>query len=206
MKSFYRYRTEHMTHHKYLGIYVLDMDFMNLAGLELEKKLTKGVILHHLLLPLTGKHIRYYFGIDLSTKDGYSFFIIKVALVASALLYSWVEPLAALLFLVVPFVWVYSAINYWTDCIDHGGLLNNEDELSKSRNFVVHRWVRVVFFPRNDCFHLIHHLFPNLPVKHFDYCYELFSSPIGANDSEATIERQCNRITQHVKPTHDSSP
>ncbi|MEO1468088.1 MAG: hypothetical protein AAFV86_03455, partial [Pseudomonadota bacterium] len=29
-----------------------------------------------------------------------------------------------------------------------------------------------IVFPRNDCFHLIHHLFPTVPADHLDYCHE----------------------------------
>jgi fatty acid desaturase len=32
--------------------------------------------------------------------------------------------------------------------------------------------LRFFLFPRNDCYHLIHHLFPGVPVNHFDRCHE----------------------------------
>ena len=172
MKSFKLYRIEHMTHHKHLGTYESDMDFKNIEGLKLEDKLTPKVVFRHVLTPFTGLHIRHYFGLELSLKDGFSIFIFKLILISAALILTWFEPLATLLFLVVPFVWIYSAINYWTDCIDHGGLLGGEDDSTQSRDFIVSRWIRVIFFPRNDCFHLTHHLFPSVPVEHFLFCHD----------------------------------
>lgn len=29
-----------------------------------------------------------------------------------------------------------------------------------------------MFFPRNDSYHLVHHLFPGVPVSHFHFCHE----------------------------------
>jgi fatty acid desaturase len=69
-------------------------------------------------------------------------------------------------------VFAYSAINYWTDCIDHGGLVGETDELAASRNLVVPKILRVILFPRNDCYHLVHHLFPQVPTHHLDACHE----------------------------------
>lgn len=161
-----------MTHHKYLGFYESDKDFGNIKKLKLEDELTTKTIVRHILTPMTGLHIPHYFGVSISLKDGYLILTLKIMLIVGIILFTWFEPTGALLFLIVPYVWIYTAINYWTDCIDHGGLLNSKDETTKSRNFVVKKWIRVIFFPRNDCFHLIHHLFPGVPVRHLDYCYK----------------------------------
>ena len=88
------------------------------------------------------------------------------------------DPLAAILLIWFPFLWVYSAINYWTECIDHSGLLDSEDDLEACRNFIVPKQIRMILFPRNDCYHLIHHLFPKVPTHHFESCHkQLLSNP-----------------------------
>jgi hypothetical protein len=37
----------------------------------------------------------------------------------------------------------------------------------------------VILFPRNDCFHLVHHLFPQVPARHLESVHtELSSDPV----------------------------
>jgi fatty acid desaturase len=64
-------------------------------------------------------------------------------------------------------------MNYWTDCMDHAGLVASEDELDSSRNIVAPGLVRWLLFPRSDCFHLVHHLFPHIPARHLESCHRL---------------------------------
>jgi fatty acid desaturase len=59
-------------------------------------------------------------------------------------------------------------LRFVIDIIDHGGIYTAEaNELYKSRNFIHHAALRWILFPRNDCYHLIHHLYPYLPVASF---------------------------------------
>lgn len=172
LKSFESYKTEHMSHHVHLGDYEHDLDFHKLQKFKLEDELTPKTIARHAITPLLGLHITSYVSFDLSWKDGAVFGILKIALLLATTVYVLIDPLAALIMIVVPFVWVYSALNYWTDCIDHGGILEAGEELAQSRNVIVNPVVRFFLFPRNDCYHLIHHLFPGVPVNHFDRCHE----------------------------------
>jgi fatty acid desaturase len=159
-----------MTHHINLGSYALDLDLKNKKVINIEAKLTKGATLRHILTPILGSHFRRSMGINVSLIDKFPIFILKLILVTGALLFTLFVSIAALLFLVLPYIWIYTAINDWTDCIDHGGLLNAEDDLSKSRNLVLPLWIRVIIFPRNDCFHLVHHLFPAVLMRYLEYC------------------------------------
>lgn len=172
LKSFEAYRKEHMTHHAHLGDYDRDLDFQNIRDFGLEQPLTPANIMRHTITPLVGLHLPHYLGVNLSVKDGFGYALLKVALLAGAATFTFINPLAAVLMLIIPFVWIYSALNYWTDVVDHGGLLETGDELHASRNLLMPRLVRAVVFPRNDCFHLIHHLFPNIPVQHFEHVHE----------------------------------
>ena len=172
MSSYHDYRDEHMTHHMHLGDYEKDMDLQGIRDLRIEDPLTPRTILRHLFTPLLGLHLPYYLGANLSDRDGRGFQVLKYALIAAATLFLILDPVAALVLVWVPFVWMYSAINYWTDCADHGGLLEHGDELDASRNIPLPAFLRVIIFPRNDCYHLIHHLFPQVPVQHFHDCHE----------------------------------
>jgi fatty acid desaturase len=186
LKSFAAYRKDHLSHHAYLGDYDRDRDFGNLRQFAFEHGLTWRMLGRHILTPLLGLHLRRYVSIDLTARDGQNFAVFKLGLVIGAVVFAWFAPLALLLFVVIPFVWINPAINYWTDCVDHGGLLHSGDDILKSRNLIVPAPLRVILFPRNDCYHLIHHLFPSVPIDHFDRCHtHLLSHP----DYRKTLSR-----------------
>jgi len=172
------YRDEHLTHHMHLGDYEKDMDLNGLRELRLEEKLSAATIIRHIVTPFLGLHLPYYLGINLSRRDGAGFRAMKISLILLATLFLLVAPIPALLLVWIPFVWVYSSINYWTDCMDHGGVLHAEDELESSRNMLAPSPIRMLFFPRNDCFHLVHHLFPQVPAQHLESCHnQLLAHP-----------------------------
>ncbi len=170
--SFSDYRDEHITHHAHLGDYDQDMDLQGIRDLHLEEPLTPRTVLRHVVRPLLGLHLPYYLRANLSGRDGAGFRAMKIGLIAAAVAFLLVDPLAALLLVWLPFVWIYPSINYWTDCIDHAGIVSAGEELDASRNFRAPRLLRAVLFPRNDCFHLVHHLFPQVPTQHLEACHE----------------------------------
>lgn len=172
LNCFRDYREEHMSHHSHLGDYDNDRDFRRLRNLRLEEPLTCGTLLRHALIALSGLHIPYYVNINLSPGDAAGYRILKVAIVAIATTFLILSPIEAAVLVWLPFLWLYPAINYMTDCIDHGGLVEAGDELQASRNLPVPVQLRVLLFPRNDCYHLIHHLFPQIPVSHFQACHD----------------------------------
>ena len=172
LKSFEDYRKEHMTHHAHLGDYDKDLDFQNIRDFGLEQPLTPKTLTKHALVPIFGLHLPYYLGMNLRVRDGMGYAILKMALLVAGAAFTYLNPVASTLFLLIPFFWIYSALNYWTDVVDHGGLLETGDELEASRNVILPRFIRAFLFPRNDCYHLIHHLFPHVPVGHFDRVHE----------------------------------
>lgn len=173
LQSFSAYRKEHLTHHAHLGDYERDLDIQGIQAYHLEDKLTWRTIIRHVLTPIFGLHLPGYLSIDLCANDGVGYAIQKISLISITLIFAYFNPQAAVFLVVVPFVWVFTAINYWTDCIDHGGIIGSDDELEASRNMILPKFLRVIFFPRNDCYHLIHHLFPNVPAQHLDICHDL---------------------------------
>lgn len=102
-------------------------------------------------------------------------------------------PLTTLLFILLPMFFIFPTLNYWTDCLDHAGLVPSDDQLVASRNVLAPEWVRLVFFPRNDCYHLVHHLFPQVPARHLKLAHEeLCAEPLYRSKSSAA------RPTHHV--------
>ena len=175
---FRQYRDEHMTHHAHLGDYERDLDLQSIRKFRLHEPLTARTILRHILTPLFGLHLGSYSGVNLSADDGVFYQRLKIGLLLGILVFAIFEPLTALWFVIVPLFYVFPTLNYWADCMDHAGVVGAEDELEASRNVLAPRPIRVLFFPRNDCFHLVHHLFPQVPARHLETAHrELCADP-----------------------------
>lgn len=188
LNCFRDYREEHMSHHAHLGDYENDLDFQRLRSLRIEDPLTPGTVLRHGLTALCGLHLPYYVNINLRAGDGEGFRVLKLALIAAAAVFLILAPVEAIILVGLPFLWVYPAINYLTDCVDHGGLMEAGDELEASRNLLIPKQLRVLLFPRNDCYHLVHHLFPQVPTDHLGTCHmRLLSHPAYQARAEASV-------------------
>lgn len=164
--SFEDYRDEHLSHHAHLGDYDHDMDLQGIRDLKLHQPLTTAVFLRHLATPLIGRHLPYYLGLNMKARDGAAFQALKYAVLIAAAVFTLAYPITGGLLLIAPFVFVYSALNYWADCLDHAGIVASGDDLEASRNILAPGLMRWLFFPRNDCYHLVHHLFPHIPARH----------------------------------------
>jgi fatty acid desaturase len=178
LKSFRRYRDDHLTHHANNGDYENDADLRAIQKFGLHDPLTARTIFRHFVTPLLGLHLTVYASINLSGDDGRFFAIFKlvlIAMIATLVLYA---PFVGLLFVVVPLFYIFPTLNYWADCLDHAGLVGAEDELMASRNVLAPSVVRWLFFPRNDSYHLVHHLFPQVPARHLHRAHaELCKDP-----------------------------
>ncbi len=195
--SFEAYREEHLTHHMHLGDYAHDLDLQGIEALRLHDPLTPVTILRHVLTPLVGRHLPYYLSADLSARDGRWTRIVKVSMLAATVTGLIFFPIPTLVAVVVPRALVYTTLNYWTDCLDHAGLLENDDELRASRNVLAPLVVRKLFFPRNDCFHLVHHLFPQVPSHHLEECHRTLM----ASDSYARATNASSRAPEGPNST-----
>jgi fatty acid desaturase len=166
MKTFRKYREDHLSHHANNGDYESDAEFAVIQKFGLHDPLTPRTVLRHIVTPLLGRHLPVYTGINFSAEDGRAFVWMKLALLAATGGLALVAPWTALIFVIVPLFYIYPTLNYWTDCLDHAGLVGAGDELEASRNVLAPAPVRWLFFPRNDCYHLVHHLFPQIPAQH----------------------------------------
>ncbi|WP_333814397.1 fatty acid desaturase family protein [Tabrizicola sp.] len=197
LKSFRKYRDDHLSHHANNGDYEHDAEFALIEKFGLHDPISPRTILRHVIVPLTGRHLPLYTGINLSAEDGRFFQGLKLLLLALMAVFLFLNPLAALVFVILPVFYIYPTFNFWTDCLDHAGLVGAEDELEASRNVLAPAPVRLLFFPRNDSYHLVHHLFPQIPARHLHLAHEELSrdpsyrrlpSAVRAHD-RSTVER-----------------
>ena len=179
LKCFTKYREDHLSHHSHVGDYEMDHEFAVIKKFRLHEPLTSRTVLRHFLTPLSCRHLKMYTGIDLSEKDGRTFRWFKTGLLVAIAMFTLLAPLTSLFFVIAPLFYIYPTLNFWTDCLDHAGLVGAEDELEASRNVLAPAPVRLVFFPRNDCYHLVHHLFPQIPARHLHSAHaELCKDPV----------------------------
>ncbi|MBJ6365082.1 fatty acid desaturase family protein [Staphylococcus hominis] len=67
-----------------------------------------------------------------------------------------------IIFWFVPLLTTFQIIRYWAEMAEHSGL-NNDTELTASRNTFGMPWTIFLFHPHHDNYHLVHHLFPAIP-------------------------------------------
>ena len=178
MKSFRKYRIDHLSHHTNNGDYESDAEFAVIQKFGLHEPLSFRTVLRHIATPLLGRHLTKYVSVDFSSADGRPFLFFKVALLALIAGFSLFAPLASFCFVIIPLFYIYPTLNFWTDCLDHAGLVGAQDELHASRNVLAPTLVRLLFFPRNDSYHLVHHLFPQVPARHLHHVHGELSKDV----------------------------
>ncbi len=188
---FRTYKDDHLSHHAHLGNYEHDHEFAAIEKFRLHEPLTPRSVLRHFITPLTGQHLKMYSGVNLSGRDGNFFFGVKLALLVAIVAFAIVNPLTAIFFVLLPLFYIFPTLNFWTDCLDHAGICGAEDGLDASRNVIAPAPVRLLFFPRNDCYHLVHHLFPQVPARHLKVAHDEL-----CNDPEYAAQPLA------VRPTH----
>lgn len=172
--SFADYKHHHATHHVHTGNYEKDLDFINSKHYDFHIPLNRELIHRHIRRIFTGAVFRDYIGDVLyDPKASTAWRAVRTFYVMFLLLLVTTEFLVfgtffGALFALVPRFVALPLIGYISDFLDHGGVLGQEHDLNKSRNYIVDsRLARLAFFPRNDCYHLLHHLFPTVPTRFF---------------------------------------
>ena len=170
------YTREHFTHHQHLGHPEKDLDFLSRRKLGFAEP-TDNFARRHLLRPLLLGHLSTFVrpvlwsGTDpwLVTLGRWAFYGGLLALAQWGL--GWK---AFLLFYLVPYFVAYQVVRYWSDAVDHAGIIGEQDEFYRTRNHIF-RWglINRIIFPRNDQFHLVHHLFPAVPTTRQPHVHEI---------------------------------
>ncbi|WP_379062943.1 fatty acid desaturase family protein [Mesorhizobium sp. UC22_110] len=182
--SFANYRRDHITHHQYTGDYERDREFADTAKFNFHEPLTSSRWLHYLRRFFVAETILAYTGRTfLGSNESLPWKIARLIYVGSLLAAVGglvvLNPVAIIVvaFWIVPLCVVLPAIGYATDIMDHAGLLQNEDDIDKARNYVVESaFIQWLIFPRNDSYHLFHHLFPAVSTRSFPECHAILMS------------------------------
>lgn len=196
---FEAYRHAHLTHHTFTGDYERDLDFHDFRQFRFHEKINRKTVLRHLYLTLTLQHVPSYIGRIFYVKEeawGYNLLrglyistLCTPLIVFGPLSY---PSLVVIGIVLLPFATALQIITYWSDALDHGGLFENSDPLFQTRNSIVSNPVlRLMMFPRNDCYHLIHHLFPHVPVSDLPACH----SELMKDSTYASLEHKLSKRT-----------
>lgn len=164
------YKKEHSSHHRFLGDYDRDLDFQARRPLGHDQPFTW----RRLVVPLaTLRFLWFYLPRPRLTQRDHLVGVAALGLLLGGL--CSIGAIHAALALALAHVVVVPFLRFIIDLVDHGGLYRAElEEMYKSRNFIVSNPVlRWMLFPRNDCYHLIHHLYPYLPVASFGEVHEI---------------------------------
>jgi fatty acid desaturase len=167
LSAFRRISAEHQTHHRFLGDYARDLDFARLERFAFHEPIGRARIIGHVRDAVILRHLGVYFFCVLSDphEPGWAR-CLRTALLLGVVTATIAFPVEAGLFVLVPFIYAYQIDKYLMDYIDHGGLLRESSPVRMTRNVIVrNRVLRELFFPRTDCYHLVHHLFPFLSVE-----------------------------------------
>ncbi len=193
---FKQYKDDHLSHHAHLGDYAHDREMGPIEKFGLHEPLTQKTILRHIITPMLGRHLKMYSGINLAGDDGRFFFGLKIVLLLSISAFSILYPYTSIVFVLLPLFYIFPTFNFWTDCLDHAGIVGAEDELEATRNVLAPLVLRLLFFPRNDCFHLVHHLFPQVPARHLEAAHEALSKDAAYQSHQAAVRPTHHAITQ----------
>lgn len=210
--SFDSYREVHLSHHLHTGDYEKDLDFKNLKRFRFHDKIDRESIVRHFMTSITLQHVPQYIGRTFFKKgEGVFFNALRMTYLSTLVLVPVFSGLGSVTtwivvgYVVIPYATALQIISYWGDALDHGGLLHEDDELLQTRNSVVRNpMLREILFPRNDCFHLVHHLFPHIPAAELPRCH----AELLASDKYAALSHELGRRTQELwfaRGRHDRS-
>jgi fatty acid desaturase len=172
--DFTEYAREHFTHHRHLGDPEADLDY-KVRRPVFEPLGALGV--RHVRDAILLVHLRRFFRpLVFTRRDPPAVAVARatfnVSLVALAhFVIGWP---GFLLYYVVPYVTAYQILRFFSDAVDHAGIITEPDEFYRSRNHIhAWQWVNWLIFPGHDQYHLVHHLFPQIPCAHLGRAHRL---------------------------------
>lgn len=191
---FLEIRRQHWSHHSSLGDFQSDLDFQHLEEYGFDRPLTRQTVSEHCGRALSLRFLpKYLFFVIYDTEEPRWAKIIRGLYLFVLLFFALAAPVPALIFLVLPYLTSYQVHKYLIDVLDHGGLLKNTEALRKKRNFQVSRFFKWIWFPRNDTYHLVHHLFPFLAVEQFPQAHKILLQVSDYRDIEHSGLKQLNQ-------------
>lgn len=164
--SFADYRSDHLSHHIYLGDCEKDRDFATRKNFGFEIELSCSSVFMHLSKVFTSQFYKIYLNrIIFSKADSAVVATGRIAWIfILALSLYFMGVLNFSLYILLPYITFYQWFRYFSDVIDHAGLTASDHKNLRSRNHIFNiSFLNWFLFPRNDSYHLVHHLFPAIP-------------------------------------------
>lgn len=169
--SFSDYSRQHTSHHAYLGDPERDQDFRERFFLLNRKKKSSAflvlVFFSITIIPLWILMLRPIFWAKRAPRWSNLMRVAILILITLGLLFS-ASRFLTLTYVLIPYLTTYQWMRLFSDACDHIFLTNRSEVLERSRNHLFKtEWINLLLFPRNDGFHLLHHLFPSMPTRFF---------------------------------------
>lgn len=167
ISDFNTYKKDHFSHHRYLGDPERDEDFKERKkiGIFKDDRLHFFRILliilsckNWFLLIKTNKYLKSIICFKNKKSIYYLIFLLLLGIVIG---FS-----NLFMFIILPYLSSYQMMKLLSDYLDHGAIYFKESTEERTRNHIfsigILNWI---FFPRADCFHLVHHLYPTIPTN-----------------------------------------
>ncbi|HEU4731245.1 MAG TPA: fatty acid desaturase [Kofleriaceae bacterium] len=199
--DFTTYADEHFTHHRHLGDPEADLDYKVRRDL-FDPLGPLGM--HHVRHAVTLRHLhRLLRPIVFCRADRPEVAVARAAFnvglfALAQLVIGWP---AFVLYYAVPYITTYQMLRFFSDAVDHAGIITEPDEFYRSRNHIhAWPWVNWLIFPGHDQYHLVHHLFPQLPCAHLRRAHELLLDSPEYAAREHDLVRALHPSTSRLRP------
>lgn len=169
--SFEAYQKQHFMHHKYLGVENKDQDYnkyMKLIKPFRNKTIFDNFFVLFCLIVLNPLNWIYYIISNLHFFETNKIINFTKITYILALFFLCLVPNSNkfLLFLVIPYLTTYQIMKISSDFLDHHKVYFDSEKFFKTRNHMFkNKLLNLIFFPRNDSYHLVHHMYPSAPIK-----------------------------------------
>lgn len=179
LSDFDEYCQQHTTHHAHLGDPEFDLDFRERFCFLADRtpsvrKVMTTVLFALTLVPLWMRQMRLVFWSKKSPWWSNGIRVCAVLLILGGLFHSHTT-YHTLVYILAPYFTTYQWMRLFSDCADHIFLYGHENEIDRSRNHIFRSdLLNRLVFPRNDAYHLLHHLFPTLPTQHYRKMHQKF--------------------------------
>jgi len=175
------YKEHHRTHHAFTGDYKRDLEFGPIENYELHKELNRDNMIKIFRRLIKFQHLGHYIGgVALNFKEPVIWILARFAylMVLAGIVFYWgifsTPALIVIGYVLLPVFVFVPTITYIMDVMDHGGLLGNSNIAERARNYTTDSTVvNFIFFPHYDAYHLVHHLFPELPTRLLPHCHKV---------------------------------
>ena len=161
-ENFRDYKLSHLSHHYNTGDLQYDRDLKTRLFLAIHLKKTRRFYFRKVFSPLnTLRSLATIFYFPRQNKVSNLLKVSYLGVLIFFMFYfncQWI-----LLCFFLPYITFYQYLKYFSDIADHAGLTTGQDLYSKTRNHIFRlKVLNPILFPRNDAYHLIHHMYPSI--------------------------------------------